>query len=61
LLADPHDDESRFFAVELDQTALQQDLATPAARRGAAPEPIPPIPTGRLKPAVSRRPTSRWC
>jgi hypothetical protein len=29
LLADPHDDESRFFAVELDQTALQQDLDTP--------------------------------
>jgi hypothetical protein len=29
LLADPRDDESRFFAVELDQTALQQDLATP--------------------------------
>jgi hypothetical protein len=29
LLADPHDDGSRFFAVELDQTALQQDLVTP--------------------------------
>lgn len=29
LLADPHGDESRFFAVELDQTALQQDVDTP--------------------------------
>jgi hypothetical protein len=29
LLADPHDDESRFLAVELDRTALQQDLDTP--------------------------------
>ena len=29
LLADPHDDESRFLAVELDQTALQQDVDTP--------------------------------
>ena len=29
LLADPHDDESRFFAVELDQTALRQDVDTP--------------------------------
>src|SRR3982751_4651864 len=29
LLADPHDDESRFFAVELDRTALQQDVDTP--------------------------------
>ena len=29
LLADPRDDESRFFAVELDRTALQQDLDTP--------------------------------
>jgi sporulation protein YlmC with PRC-barrel domain len=30
LLADPHDDEVRFLSVELDQTALEQDLA-PAA------------------------------
>jgi hypothetical protein len=29
LLADPRDDESRFLAVELDQTALQQDVDTP--------------------------------
>ena len=29
LLTDPRDDESRFFAVELDQTALQQDIDTP--------------------------------
>lgn len=29
LLADPHDDESRFLAVELDRTALQQDIDTP--------------------------------
>jgi len=33
LLADPRDDESRFFAVALDRTALQQDLDTPGEGR----------------------------
>jgi hypothetical protein len=44
LLADPHDDESRFFAVELDQTALQQDLVTPGgeARITAGTSPADP-------------------
>ena len=54
LLADPEDGE-RFFAVELDQTALAQDLNARAARRGSPPAATLPIPTGR---APARRPTS---
>jgi hypothetical protein len=34
LLADPHDDEARFFAVELDQTALEQDRVGSMASGG---------------------------
>jgi hypothetical protein len=36
LLTDPHDDEVRFFAVELDQTALEQDLITPGGEERIA-------------------------
>lgn len=50
LLADPHDDESRFLAVELDQTALQQDLVTPGGEER--------ITAGRY-PADPNRPGSR--
>jgi hypothetical protein len=50
LLADPQDDESRFFAVELDQTALQQDLDTPGGEER--------ITAGRY-PADPSRPGSR--
>jgi hypothetical protein len=34
LLADPHGDEARFFAVELDQTALEQDRVGSMASGG---------------------------
>ena len=59
LLADPHDDESRFFAVELDQTALQQDLVTPGGEQRITAGASPPDPTA---PAPGPRPTSipRW-
>lgn len=44
LLADPHDDESRFFAVELDQTALQQDVDTPGGEGRITAGRYPPDP-----------------
>lgn len=44
LLADPRDDESRFFAVELDQTALQQDLVTPGGEERITAGAYPPDP-----------------
>jgi hypothetical protein len=50
LLADPHDDEARFFAVELDQTALAQDLNTPGGEARIA---------GGAYPADPNRPGAR--